>query len=82
MDKAAISAENHFFSVKSHIFYTKEPSGSRCWSQYLRQPYHRHQRYYRQDCQFHTGTVGCTGQHGAVDLGGSDAQQRTALAGG
>ena len=25
MDKAAISAENHFFSVKSHIFYTKKP---------------------------------------------------------
>ena len=23
MDKAAISAKNHFFSVKSHIFYTK-----------------------------------------------------------
>ena len=81
MDKAAISAENHFFSVKSHIFYTKAAL-RRCWSQYLRQPYHWHRRYYRQDCQFHTGTVGCTGQHGAVGLGGSDAQQRTALAGG
>ena len=25
MDKAAISAKNRFFSVKSHIFYTKKP---------------------------------------------------------
>ena len=26
MDKAAISVASRFFSVKSHIFYTKEPS--------------------------------------------------------
>lgn len=28
MDKAAISAKNRFFSVKSHIFYTKKPPES------------------------------------------------------
>ncbi|SEA48173.1 hypothetical protein SAMN05216455_107244 [Segatella bryantii] len=81
MDKAAISAKNRFFSVKSHIFYTKSrptpllvtvpatalPPAPTQLSPRLPVPY---------------GIVGCTGQHGAVGLGGSDAQQRTALAGG